>query len=249
MDIIFKDHFSGHAEAYATFRPHYPEPFYAWLINLTARQENAWDCGTGNGQAAIRLAESFDTVTATDASAQQIRQAQPHPKVHYFVEPAEQSHLETGSVDIITAAASIHWFDMHAFYGEVKRVARRDALLAVWAYDRVKISNEIDILVDRLYYDIAGPFWPKERRWVEEQYKTIPFPFEEISAPSFAINHTLTVDDLIGYLRTWSSVQGYLKVHGKDPVDLITGELHNLWGSEKRPVEWPMFMRIGRIHK
>lgn len=249
MGITFKDHFSGHAAAYASFRPRYPNEFFKWLMSLTTRRDNVWDCGTGNGQAAIQLAKYFDAVIATDASAQQIAQAQSHPKIRYYVEPAERTQAESNSMDMITVAASIHWFDMNAFYDEVNRVARPNAILAVWAYDRVKISGEIDALVDRLYYDIAGPYWPKERRWVEEQYRTIPFPFEEIEAPPFFIRHELTVDDFIGYLGTWSSVQSYKKTLGKDPVDLIANEMRNFWHSKKREVEWPMFMRIGRICK
>ena len=90
----FKDHFSGHAVEYAKFRPHYPDELFEHLASISPRHEVAWDCATGNGQAAVGLARHFDGVTATDASAQQIESAEPNDLISYRVAPAEASGID-----------------------------------------------------------------------------------------------------------------------------------------------------------
>ncbi|HET6821827.1 MAG TPA: class I SAM-dependent methyltransferase, partial [Anaerolineales bacterium] len=143
----FEDHFSGHSEKYAQSRPRYPDEVYAYLASIAPGRSLAWDCGTGSGQAAIGLAKHFDNVYATDASAEQISHAYLHENVEYHAEPAEHVSLRDTSVDLVTVAVAIHWFNFDEFYREVKRVLKLDGILAAWTYNAVEISPEIDSLV------------------------------------------------------------------------------------------------------
>ncbi len=247
--MAFKDHFSGHADRYTQFRPRYPRELYQCLASLPARPGLAWDCGTGNGQAAVALAEFFDAVVATDPSQQQVNHAQAHPKVTYLVAPAEQSPLGDRSVDLVTVAQAIHWFDLDKFYAEVGRVARPGGVLAAWSYGLARIDPEVDRLVYHLYEDVLGRYWPPERHFVEDRYTTIAFPFAEIPTPEFSMTASWSLDDLLGYLGTWSSAQRYMAQHGADPLDPVRDDLLRAWGppETKRAVNWPLFQRVGRV--
>jgi len=244
---VFRDHFSTRADQYQRYRPDYPPALFNWLAEQVQQRQVAWDVATGNGQAAATLAEHFDSVIATDASRQQIDNAVLNNRVTYRVAPAEASLLPDQSVDLVTVAAAIHWFDFEKFYIEARRVGRPHAVLAVWSYDMVNVSPEIDAVVWKLYRDITGPYWPEGRQFVEQRYRTIPFPFQEITVPEFEIVRTLTIDDFLGYLRTWSSVNRYTQSLGRDPVLEIEEDIRRLWSGD--PIaRWPIFMRAGLLH-
>ncbi len=247
--MTFKDHFSRQAGRYTRFRPRYPQELFRFLASLVARPDVAWDCGSGNGQAAVDLADLFSRVVATDPSAKQIAQAQQHERVTYLVAAAEHCPLESQSVDLITVAQALHWFDLDRFYDEARRVARRPGVLAAWSYGLFQISPEVDGCVEHLYHDVVGPYWPPERKWIEEHYATIPFPFDEIVAPRFAMQNRWNLDDVIGYLGTWSSVERFIQQRGADPVEQMAAELRRAWGDAQqiRAVEWPLYQRVGRI--
>lgn len=244
----FKDHFSGHAADYAAYRPGYSPELFEFVATLPERRSLAWDCATGNGQAAVKLAPSFERVIATDASAQQISHAQPHPKIEYRVAPAEQSGLEDASVDLVTVAQALHWLDFDRFYAEVRRVLAPGGAIAVWTYNLARISPEVDAVVDRLAYQIVYPYWPPERRWVDEEYRTVPFPFAEVETPPFAYEAEMDLERFVLYIRTWSASQRYLRETGKDPIDTVRDELVAAWGDPAQPrwIHWPVFMRAGR---
>jgi SAM-dependent methyltransferase len=245
----FEDHFSSHSEQYAQHRPNYPEKIYAYLASLAPGHALAWDCGTGNGQAAIGLAAFFDKVHATDASAGQISAAYPHEKVEYFVEPAEHVSLDAASVDLVTVAVAVHWFNFDEFYREVKRVLQPGGILAVWTYHLPEISSEVDPLMERYYREILYGYWPERIQYLEERYKTIPFPFEEIVPPSFVMEAYWTLTQLAGFLDSWSATQRYKAQSGRHPLELIWDQLLAAWGdeNERRPIRWPLYFRIGRF--
>jgi ubiquinone/menaquinone biosynthesis C-methylase UbiE len=249
MSFEDKDHFSGHADRYEAFRPTYPDALFAYLSSLGTLRELAWDCATGNGQAAVALAPYFTTIIATDASQKQIDHARPCANVQYRVAPADGVPLADASVDLVTVAQALHWFDLPRFYDEVRRVARPGGLIAVWCYQLHTITPEVDAIVERYYADIVGADWPPERRLVEEGYRTLAFPFDEVAPPPFQMVHRWPLDQILGYLGSWSATQRYQKRTGADPLDLIRGELALAWGDPEntRDVTWPLHLRIGRV--
>ena len=248
--MAFQDHFSRQSAKYTEFRPHYPAALFEYLASLPAGRNQAWDCGTGNGQAAVDLAPYFSAVIATDPSQRQIASAVAHPNVRYLIATAEDCPLADRSVDLVTVAQAVHWFDRPAFYRQVERVARPGGILAVWCYALAKITPQIDRIVWYLYEDVLGTYWPPDRALVMEGYSTIEFPFEEITPPLFEMTAEWSLHDLIGYLGTWSSTQHYIARHGDDPVAAIAAELKSAWGSadDRRRVEWPLYLRVGRIN-
>jgi SAM-dependent methyltransferase len=244
----FKDHFSSESPNYARFRPRYGRELFAYLASLVSNHRLAWDCATGNGQAAIPLSEFFNRVIATDASEEQLRSAIPSPRIEYRVAQAEKTDLEATSCNLITVAQALHWFDLVAFYTEAKRVLKPEGVLAVWSYNLLRIDPAIDAVVNHFYIDTVGPFWPAERKLVENGYRDLAFPFEEIDVPEFAMTAEWSVDALLGYLRTWSASKRYEQELGQDPVSLIESELRNAWPEQRNSllVRWPLAIRIGR---
>jgi SAM-dependent methyltransferase len=244
--VTFKDHFSKQAAGYAKFRPRYPQELFDYLGSIAPTHQLAWDCGTGNGQAAIGLASVFDRVIAADASEKQIVNAQPHERVEYRVAPAENSGIDQAVVDLIMVAQALHWFDLDRFYAEIHRVLKPNGVLAASAYNLLHIAPAIDEVVNRYYYEVVGAYWPPERKLVE-QFADLPFPFHEIRSPKFKMTAHWNLDHLIGYLRTWSSTQRFIAAKGGDPLEQITHELYRAWGTaeETRKVIWPLTVRIG----
>lgn len=250
MSSPFADHFSAHAADYRAFRPTYPPALFEYLAGLAPDRRMACDCGTGNGQAAVALAEHFERVVATDASEKQIAAAEPHPKVEYRVAPAEAAPLPDGSVDLVTVAQALHWFDHPRFYAEVRRVARPGAVLAAWTYDFHSVGPDLDPLLDRLQAEYVGPYWPPERVYVSAGYRNIPFPFADVPAPAFALTADWPFDRLLGYMNTWSAVKRFAAANGFNPIDRLADEMRAAWGdpSGPREVRWHLHLRVGRVH-
>jgi SAM-dependent methyltransferase len=244
--ISFKDHFSVQAADYAKFRPRYPREMFEYLGTIAPTRKLAWDCGTGNGQAAVGLASVFDRVIATDASEKQIANAQPHERVDYHVAPAENSGIDSAIIDLIMVAQALHWFDLDRFYAEARRVLKPRGVLAASAYNLLTIGPAIDEIVNRYYYEVVGPFWPPELKLVE-QFADLPFPFSEIQAPSFEMIGQWNLEHLVGYLRSWSATQRFMAAKGADPLEQITDELRRAWGNpqQARSVSWPLTLRVG----
>ncbi len=246
--MSFKDHFSRLAAGYAQFRPSYPPALFDYLASCCAGRHTAWDCACGTGQATLALAERFDSVIATDASPQQVAGAAPHPKVTYRVARAEDSGIDSGSVDLVTVAQALHWFDLDSFYLEARRVLKPSGVVAVWTYGPLHLQGtDVDALVQEFYYEIVGPYWPPERRLVEDGYRTLVFPFAELAPPSFNMEADWERGRLLGYLRTWSATARYVDDKGVDPVAVFEERLAPLWPDvhQTRRVSWPLAIRVG----
>lgn len=243
------DHFSGIASAYAEFRPRYPKALFEFIAQIAPRHSLAWDCGAGNGQATLDLAERFDRVIATDISPQQIAEAPAHPKVTWRVAPAEASGIDGHSVDATTVAQALHWFDHERFAAEVRRVSAPQAVIVAWTYETPFLDGDAGAILRRYAFDTVGPYWPPERRYVNEGYRTIPFPFDRIESPTLELVEHWTRDRLVGYMRTWSSTTRFRKHHGVDPVVDVERELASVWpdGAEARRIVWPMPILAGRV--
>lgn len=246
----FKDHFSGHAADYRAFRPTYPPELFAFLASVTRGHELAWDCGTGSGQTAVPLAEHFARVFATDASAEQVKNAEKSPRVDYAVAPAEQCPLPDRCVDLVTVSQALHWFDFDRFYAEVRRVCKPDGVFAAWTYDLHSVNADLDPLLARLQSEFVGPYWPPERAWVDAEYRTIPFPFEEIAAPAFEMTASWNLPTLVGYMNTWSATKRFEKARGFNPLERLENEFVAAWGDPMivRTVRWKLTLRVGRMN-
>jgi len=250
-DTSFKDHFSDRAGEYTRYRPGYPSVLFYWLAKQTVHHDTAWDCGCGNGQAAIQLTPHYRRLLATDPSRQQIEKALPHERITYSVASAEESGLADGGIDLIVVAQALHWFDFERFYREVRRVAKPGGVLAAISYGEVRVEGAPDKIVSHFYHDIIGPYWPPERRYVDEGYESIPFPFEEIEAPAFTMQIEWNLEQLNGYLGTWSAFKEYELRKGRNPLDLIGAELKTAWSDPETPrrVSWPLTLKVGRVGK
>lgn len=246
MKPHFEDHFSRQSRSYAASRPEYPEALFRYLAGVAPAHGRAWDCATGSGQAAGALAAHFREVIATDASTQQLAQAPHRTRIVYRVASAEDSGIETGSVDLVTVAQAVHWFDRERFYREVMRVLKPDGVVAVWSYNLLRISPELDRVIGNLYTDIVGGYWPAQRRLVEDGYRSLAFPFRELTPPSFEMLARWSLQRLLDYLASWSAVQRYKDAHGADPVAQVAARLRAAWGdAADRTVRWPLSLRVG----
>jgi SAM-dependent methyltransferase len=245
--MTFQDHFSKQAADYAKFRPGYPPELFDYLGSIAPSRQLAWDCGTGNGQAAVQLASVFDRVIATDASEKQIANTEQHERIEYRVAPAENSGIDSAVVDLVMVAQALHWFELDRFYAEARRVLKSNGVLAASAYNLLQIEPAIDEVVNRYYYEVVGPFWPPERKLIE-QFADLPFPFQEIDPPKFEMTAHWNLDHLLGYLRTWSSTQRFIAAKDSNPLEQIMDELRSAWGDSRqtRMVIWPLIVRIGR---
>lgn len=245
----FKDHFSSLAASYATFRPEYPAALFNWLAGLCANHTLAWDCATGNGQAAKHLARDFERVVATDASEDQIKEAQGAANVQFYVATAEHSGLADQSVDLLVVAQAVHWFDFDAFYREAKRVLKPDGVIALITYAHHRVNAAIDVPSLHYYQDVIGDYWPAERTWVEHGYSDLPFPFEEIAAPQLTLSADWDLAHFIGYQATWSATKRYRETTGIDPIPALAAAIAPLWGdpAQLRKISWPLALRVGRL--
>ena len=244
-----KDNFSEQSATYAQFRPGYPQELFDWLYTHCLHYDTAWDCATGNGQAAIKLSDKFKVVYATDISINQLDNAMQIPNIIYSEGKAEEPEFADNSFDLVTTAQALHWFDHSLFFKAVQRVAKPGALFAGWGYNLPGVNPAINDILDNFYRNVVGPYWDAERKYVDNEYRDIALPFEEIPCPGFGMSYHWTAEHMIGYLNSWSAVQHYIKKNRSNPTDMIKEQLSIVWGKEERMVTFPIFMRAGIIKK
>jgi SAM-dependent methyltransferase len=244
----FPDHFSACSEAYARYRPRYPEALFRFLADLAPGRALAWDCATGTGQAAIALTAWFDRVIATDASPQQLHHATPHPQVKYRLAPAEQSGLEAEAADLITVATALHWFDGPEFYAEAARVLQPGGVLAAWTYFRADHDSALQELIGQVMTGELAPYWPEPIRRARHGYAAFPAPFVDVPTPPLEVAANWTLEDLVGFVGTWSATLAYVEANRRNPWAAWSEALREAWGrQERRQVRWKLKIRVGRL--
>jgi SAM-dependent methyltransferase len=242
--------FTSGSDDYARYRPSYPPAFFNYLRTIVSQPQRAWDCGTGTGQLAEGLAKIFGQVYATDISETQLAAAISLPNIEYSLQEAEHTSFHQNFFDLVIVGQAVHWFDFKKFYSEVRRIGKDGAPLVITGYGRFSISEKIDEVIDALYYEVLGSFWDRERRYIDEDYKTIPFPFDEMEPPAFELEYEWSLEHLVGYLNTWSAVKKFSRQKGTDPVGAIQEDLHQHWGPAKtRRCRFPLLLRVGMIQK
>jgi hypothetical protein len=241
------DRFSGHADLYAQYRIDYSPDLYDFILSFVAVRHTAWDCATGNGQVAGALAHFFDQVEATDISETQLARAVQEPNIRYQISPAEQTPFADQTFDLITVAQALHWFDVDAFHREVRRVAKPGAVIAEWGYGLVQISDALDPVLINFYRNHIGPYWDPQRKYIDNAYATLPFPFADLQQKEFLVRREWALERFLNYLRTWSAVRQYIYENDEDPVTNLASELAPHWGDAERAIQFPVFLRLGRI--
>jgi SAM-dependent methyltransferase len=243
-----KDNFSQQASLYARYRPGYPSALFEYILGFVKEKNTAWDCGTGNGQSAKVLSNYFKKVVATDISKNQVDNAYKAPNIFYLIENAGKTSLAAGSVDLVTVAQAIHWFNFDEFYAEVNRVAKPGAVIAVWTYSLLQVSGEIDPIISDYHFTTLEKFWDAERKYVDEKYTGIPFPFVEIETPAFYIGLSWSLEELKGYFNTWSALQKFIAARSFSPVDALIQKIEPHWGGAvNRRISFPVHLRLGII--
>lgn len=246
---IIMSYFSRQSSHYARNRPTYPDELFSFISGLCEKHDVAWDCATGNGQAARSLANYFGKVFATDVSPEQISRAFQKENIFYSVAPAEHSSLADSSADLVTVATAVHWFNIPEFYKEAERVLKPKGILALWGYAGCKINPEIDSILDDFAFKLLLDYWRPETKlnW-QDKYETLNFPYKLIDSPKFIATAQYNLDDLIHYLSSWSSVQSYKEKNNSNPIDLIFTPLEKIWEEKNivRKVEWELFFKCGR---
>jgi SAM-dependent methyltransferase len=243
----FKDHFSRQADAYSRYRPGYPPELIAYVAELAPSRGLAVDCATGSGQAAVALARHFERVIAVDGSVPQLLRALPAAGVTYVAALAERLPLRAGCAALVTAAQAAHWFDFVRFHAECRRVLCSSGLVAAWTYGKFHVDAVLDAVVDHFYEDVIGRYWPPERHYVEDGYRNLPFPFAEESAPGFTLVTEWDLDQVLGYIGSWSAVQRCRDSTGTDPLPELRRALAPHWEGRSRRLEWPLHLKVGRV--
>ena len=248
-----KDYFSTQSESYKLYRPEYPDKLFTFLTEHLPSDAVIWDCATGSGQAAVALRRYAGTIVASDQSRAQLANAPRENSVHYVQALAEAMLLASHTIDLVTIAQALHWFDFERFYAEVRRVLKPTGRIAAWTYSFLSVppqlGADIDAAVRWFYNDMIGPYWPIERRWVDDHYRSIPFPFSDLDTPSFVIEVDWDLRATLGYIGSWSAVQRYKDAESIDPVELLAARILPLWGEETsvRRLRWNLALRLGRL--
>lgn len=247
-----ENYFGRGAETYALYRPTYPDALMSALA-ARSRGGRAWDCATGSGQAARGLAGHFKEVIATDTSEEQISLAHGPENVTFRVAAAEASGLDASSVDLITVATALHWFDLDAFWKEVARVASSPAVLAFWCYEQPRLSDPVvQDWLDHLSSDVLGEFWDERVRATDDAYAAIDPPFDE--AEDIGLYESRAVwrrsADLLGYCGTWSALERFRRARGTDPrTPELVDRLEKCWPAQGVEVVWKIRPRVFNVQE
>lgn len=244
-----KDLFSSQSDLYARYRPTYPRELFEYIISFVKEKNMAWDCATGNGQAAVALSTCFKKVVATDISPAQIEKATSKQNIEYLVCPAESTPFAENTFDLITVAQAYHWLKWDEFRKEVIRTAKPGAVMAIWTYSRqITEGDKIDAAIRHFYENIIKPYWDYERKYVEEKYEHVSFDYEPLPSKNFETVLHWKKEDLAGYISSWSAVQKFVKTNGYSPVPDLEKEIEKLWPEgETKKVVFPIYLKLGRV--
>jgi SAM-dependent methyltransferase len=240
--------FSQHSELYSAARPLYPDALFETIAGLCESHELAWDCATGNGQAALGLSKHFARVEASDVSPEQIARAFPAKNVRYSVENAAHTSYPDESFDVINVAQALHWFAGEEFWSEVNRVAKPTARFVAYSYAWSRVNGAVDAVVKEQLIDVIEPFWSPKLQLCWSGYSALALPFPREVSPRCELLNTWSAERYLDYLRSWSGVQSALRDLGDGFWNRFTKALNQAWREPKRPraVVTPLSFVVGR---
>lgn len=247
--MSFTDLFSESADLYARARPHYPHDLFTFIARHAPSLERAWDCGTGNGQAAISLAAHFSKVYATDPSQDQLNHASAASNVCYSVQRAEQTTFPAKHFDAICVAQALHWFDFDLFFSEVKRLAKPGAIFTAWGYSWPGVTPSFDDIFKSVIRDVIEPYWAPQNRLLWRAFADVPFPFDRLDPPEYQISASWTFHQFLSYIATWSAIRKYAVETGEELLDKAESVLRPHWGNPDvaRDVSMPLCVLAGHV--
>ncbi len=241
-------HFDKCSDFYKAGRPGYPEELFGYLHSLCEDHELAWDAGCGTGQATVALAKYFRRVIGTDISHSQIGNAEKHERVEYSVQPAEKTDIEEGSVDLVTVATALHWFEHHRFWREVKRVLKPEGVFAAWGYSWFKIDEKLDHTLKKVLLEKIEPFWPEKNKLLWDGYRGLEIPLEKISGPTYRLILNWNFRQLFQYLESWSAVDKAKSEYGSQFIEKVKEDVLSAWGDEEEEKEVSMDV-VTTVHR
>ncbi|CAO2822316.1 unnamed protein product [Amaranthus hypochondriacus] len=255
---------SYNASQYSGGRPSYPPQLFDFIASHTPAHFLAWDVGTGTGQAIPSLAERFKNVVGTDVHATQLDCAPKLPNVKYYETPrvlsfgdVEQKIAPESSIDLITVAQAMHWFDLTKFYEVVKWALKKpNGVIAAWCYTTPEVNEEVDAVFWPFYKGFAGPGWHETTSAVDDKYRSIDFPFEPVDGLShtgpfeFKAEKIMILEDFFAYIRSWSAYNA-AKERGEEKLtDELIEKFKQAWlndGKNEKFVNFPIYLRMGKV--
>ncbi|KAK6913721.1 Methyltransferase type 11 [Dillenia turbinata] len=259
--------FVKQAKDYSLARPHYPQQLFQFIASKTLQHDLAWDVGTGSGQAAESLAGIYKNVIATDTSEAQLEFAPKLPNIQYkrtppklTMEELKLTVAQESTIDVITVAQAVHWFDLSTFYQEAKCVLKRPhGVMAVWCYTNPRVNKTMDQIFDRFYAKDCGPYWDMTGiGLIDDEYRTLEFPFEPVEGLDhtgpfqFKSEKKIDLEDIFAFIKSWSAYQT-AKDKGIELLrEEVVEEFEKAWkkdGDGQKVASFPIHLRIGKVGK
>ena len=233
---------------YDSSRPTYPIELNDYLAKITPSNELVWDCACGNGQAAIDLADRFESVYASDISKQQIENAKQHQDIKYAVAPSERCALDNESCDLISVAQALHWFDFNAFWPEALRVLKPGGIFSAWGYNWPILEKELDSIFKTDILNVVEPYWAPHNKLIWEHYKSVDFPFEEIKAPKPIMETHWNLDEFFNFIHTFSATRRCIDDIGYEFFEQAYTKTQEIWGKPevRKRITFDFVLYVGK---
>ncbi|CDK26184.1 unnamed protein product [Kuraishia capsulata CBS 1993] len=254
-------------DVYGFFRPHYPPQLFTALQDYHKGDHKlAIDSGCGPGEASFPLLRQlkFNKVIGTDLSQVMVEKATRTRKPEEIdsisfarcgASDLASVGVENESVDLMTAAQCVHWFDTDTWFDEVLRVLKPGGTLAYWCYvDPYFLgAPEANKVYENFTYGdkFLGPFWEQPgRSKIRGLYRdvneaiskkkgfcdvqVVEFdPMHSTSQTALSLRKTVTLENYLGYASTWSSHHKWTEANPgvkPDILDVFAKELQTKVG-------------------
>ncbi|KAH9507373.1 hypothetical protein Btru_057943 [Bulinus truncatus] len=218
------------AEMYSRYRPGYPQEIFDQIISyhdeLGANgRQLAVDVCCGSGQSAVPLVKLFDKVIGVDVS-QDLLDHLPKdvPNLTYYMCPAEDMPMiDSGTVDLVTVGAGLHWLDIDRFFPEVKRILKPGGTFAAytWLVDQIEHGELRRYLMEAAV--IFKDYYTSKALIGFDKYQSVEFPFQDLRRFELQMKDEMTMEQWEGFIHTFHSTKLYYEAHpGTDIVgDII----------------------------